>query len=137
MVVIMLLNQFPIEKFLISYLYIFVKSDEDILIAVSKIDRHFKASFFSVYKLKRLRKIEKICVYWNVRNYQFLIFDESCKSDPENENDWMKNLVDPDNFSYEERFVEILKHRFNYSNKKLIDENQNMNVSINYDKIQD
>ena len=52
-----------------------------------------------------------------------MIFDESCKSDPENENDWMKNLVDPDNFSYEERFVEILKHRFNKSYKNNIDEN--------------
>ena len=137
MVVIMLLNQFPIEKFLISYLYIFVKSDEDIFIAVSKIDRHFKASYFSVYKLKRLRKIEKICVYWNVRNYQFLIFDESCKSNPENENDWMKNLVDPDNFSYEERFVEIIKHRFNYSYKNHIDENDKKEECLESYLIQD
>ena len=78
----MLLNLFPIEKLYISYINTFIKSDEDIFIAVSKIDRHFKASYFSVYKMKRLRMIEKKCIWWNVRNYQFLIFDESYNTDP-------------------------------------------------------
>ena len=67
--ILLFFNIFPIDLFSISYLNIFAKSHEDIFIAVSKIDRHFKASYFSVYKLKRLREIEKKCIKWNVRNY--------------------------------------------------------------------
>lgn len=81
--ILMFMNLLQIDKILISYINIFIKSDEDIFIAVSKIDRHFKASYFSIYKMKRLRKIEKKCIQWNVKNYQFLIFDESYNSDPE------------------------------------------------------
>jgi hypothetical protein len=87
-----LLILFNFNTILISYINIIVKSDEDIFIAVSKIDRHFKASYFSVYKMKRLRQIEKKCLKLNVPNYQFLIFDESYISSPEDENEWMQKL---------------------------------------------
>ena len=53
----------------ICFMLIFLKSEEDIFIAISKIDRHFKASYFSLYKMKRLIKIEKICIKLNVPNY--------------------------------------------------------------------
>ena len=82
----MLLSLFNFDTIMISYINMIVKSDEDIFIAVSKLDRHFKASYFSVYKMKRLRSIEKKCFQLNVPNYQFLIFDESYISDPEDEN---------------------------------------------------
>ena len=56
------INLIQLDKIFISYINIFVKSHEDIFIAVSKIDRHFKASYFSIYRMKRLRKIEKKCI---------------------------------------------------------------------------
>ena len=75
--------------------------------------------------MKRLIEIEKKCIKWNVRNYQFLIFDESYNSEPEDENGWIKKLVDPSNFSYEERFLEMFKDRLNIYNNDICDEIEN------------